>query len=80
MGGQTFYVGDGGGNDNVDGEEEKENISKVNIILSKVSKPSTGARILEPVEPWVYSLKYSSRRQSVKSIIQHFYHEMRHLG
>ena len=40
MEGQTFYVGDGGGNDNVDGEEEREKRSKANTFLSKVSSLS----------------------------------------
>ena len=43
-GGQTFYVDDVGGDDDVDGEEE-EDVSEANIFVSEASKLSTGARI-----------------------------------
>ena len=42
-GGQTFYVEDVGGDNDVDGEEE--DVSEANILVSKASKPSAGARI-----------------------------------
>ena len=42
-GGQTFYVEDVGGDDDVDGEEE--DVSEANILVSEASKPSAGARI-----------------------------------
>ena len=42
MGGQTFSVGSDGGNDDVDDEED---VSEANILVSKASKPSAGARI-----------------------------------
>ena len=43
-GGQTFYVKDVGVDDDVDGEEE--DVSEANILVSKVSMLSAGARIL----------------------------------
>ena len=43
-GGQTFSVGDDGGDDEVDGEEE-EDVSGANIFGSEASKLSAGARI-----------------------------------
>ena len=42
-GGQTFYVEDVGGDDDVDGEEE--DVSEANILVNEASKPSAGARI-----------------------------------
>ena len=42
-GGQTFYVKDVGGDDDVNGEKEDE--SEVNILVSEASKLSAGARI-----------------------------------
>ena len=42
-GGQTFYVEDVGGDDDVDGEEE--DVSEANILVSEASKLFTGARI-----------------------------------
>ena len=42
-GGQTFYVKDVGGDDDVDGEEE--DVSEANILVSEASKLSAGARI-----------------------------------
>ena len=42
--GQTFYVKDVGGDDDVHGEEE-EDVSEANILVSEASKPSAGARI-----------------------------------
>ena len=42
-GGQTFYVKDVGSDDDVDGEEE--DVSEANILVSKASKLSAGARI-----------------------------------
>ena len=42
-GGQTFYVEDVGGDDDVDGEEE--DVSEANFLVSEASKPSAGARI-----------------------------------
>ena len=44
-GGQTFSVGSDGGNDDVDGEEEEEDVSEANILVSEASKLSAGARI-----------------------------------
>ena len=44
-GGQTFFVGGDGGDDDVDGEKE-EDVSKANTFASKASKLSAGARIL----------------------------------
>ena len=41
--GQTFYVEDVGGDDDVDGEEE--DVSEANILVSEASKLSAGARI-----------------------------------
>ena len=45
-GGQTFSVGSDGGNDDVDGEEVEEDVSKANILVREASKLSVGARIL----------------------------------
>ena len=42
-GGQTFYVDDVDGDDDVDGEEE--DVSEANILVSEASKLSAGARI-----------------------------------
>ena len=42
-GGQTFYVEDVGGDDDVDGEEE--DVSTANILVSEASKLSAGTRI-----------------------------------
>ena len=47
-GGQTFYVRDVGGDDDVGGEEE--DVSEANILVSKASKLSAGARISRG--PW----------------------------
>ena len=44
-GGQTFYVKDVGGDDDVDGEEE--DVSEANILASEASKLSAGARIFK---------------------------------
>ena len=41
--GQTFYIGDVGGDGDVDGEEE--DVSKANIPVSEAGKLSAGARI-----------------------------------
>ena len=40
--GQTFHVGGGGGYDEVD---EEMDVSQANILVSELSKLSTGARI-----------------------------------
>ena len=45
-GGGTFSVGSDGGNNDVDGEEEEEDVSEANILVSEASKLSAGARIL----------------------------------
>ena len=45
MGGGHFYT-QGGGKDNNDVESEEEDVSKANILASKASKISAGARIL----------------------------------
>ena len=42
-GGQTFFVGGGGGHDDVD---EEMYVSKAKFLVSKASKLSAGARIL----------------------------------
>ena len=42
-GGQTFSVGVGGGDDDVDGEE---NVREANSYVSEVSNLSAGARII----------------------------------
>ena len=42
-GGQTFYAKDGGGDGDVDGEEE--DVSEANILVSEAIKLSAGARI-----------------------------------
>ena len=39
--GQTFYVGGGGGHD----DDEEMDVSEANILMSKASKLSAGARI-----------------------------------
>ena len=47
-GGQTFYVKDVGGDDDVDvEEEEEEDVRKANILVSEASKLSAGARIFK---------------------------------
>ena len=37
--GQTFSVGGGSGNNDVDGEEEEEDVSEANCLVSEASKP-----------------------------------------
>ena len=52
--GQTFSVGGGSGNDDVDGEEE-EDVSEANCLVSEASKPPAGASFLGARRAQIYS-------------------------